>query len=645
MAVVLKTIARNPLSILKRNFEYGNQSIATAKKSFPRHNWHNLQDQRLFFEQLASKLNLKSPQDLVKIPKKTITEFGGKRLIDEYYNGSIFQAIKAIYPELRWTKDQEILYTKSEKSPNKFFSDITQQRIYFDSFKQSKGLRNQEDWYQLKASEFEETEMEDFLEKYYGGFLYRALSQLYPEYYWKPWRFHSSIQFPLNFWKEIDNQRAFFNELAIKMNIDVINNWRNWSSVKISDVIENGGAEIINFYKSVDYLQSSGHIINILMLVYPEHPWDISAASSANNSNFSSWKDLQFLKEYFGKLEQTLGLKSHKDWYFIRKSDVELYGGKYTTELLNYYFGSFIRPLILLYPIDKYDWDFNKFEEIKNHRQVFLNIVSNISKITGKNFDSWETWYQLTYDLIRDHGGSNLNHIYNSSPLQIMYNLFPEHNFEIWKFNRVPKFFFDDLNRVKETVDQMSKYFNIQQLDDWYSITHVQLNRIGMKAFIDRNGGLIPLLSKLYPEHPWKLEGGTHGYYSIYNKAQNTLFKYLRESLDLNYDIHVSYLHPKLIYSQTGKLMELDIYIPALNLAFEYQGKHHYTDKESEHFQISDEFKLLVQIKDEEKREACKSENITLIAIPYWWDQSKSTLLDLLSQTRPDLDSLFNPKK
>ncbi len=37
--------------------------------------------------------------------------------------------------------------------------------------------------------------------------------------------------------------------------------------------------------------------------------------------------------------------------------------------------------------------------------------------------------------------------------------------------------------------------------------------------------------------------------------------------------IHFNYLHPELVHLQTKEKMELDIYIPHLNLAFEYQGK------------------------------------------------------------------------
>jgi hypothetical protein len=37
----------------------------------------------------------------------------------------------------------------------------------------------------------------------------------------------------------------------------------------------------------------------------------------------------------------------------------------------------------------------------------------------------------------------------------------------------------------------------------------------------------------------------------------------------------VNYKHPELSYLNTHRNMELDIYIPSLQLAFEYQGNRH----------------------------------------------------------------------
>lgn len=77
--------------------------------------------------------------------------------------------------------------------------------------------------------------------------------------------------------------------------------------------------------------------------------------------------------------------------------------------------------------------------------------------------------------------------------------------------------------------------------------------------------------------------------------------------------------------------MELDVYVPDINLALEYQGKQHYVNILS-----VGEQKLYSQ-RDEEKRAICERAEITLIQVPYWWDWKKESLAASISNLRPEL--------
>jgi hypothetical protein len=92
------------------------------------------------------------------------------------------------------------------------------------------------------------------------------------------------------------------------------------------------------------------------------------------------------------------------------------------------------------------------------------------------------------------------------------------------------------------------------------------------------------------------------------------------------------YWHPDLLYSATDKPMQLDIYIPSLSLALEYQGHQHYGDA----FYMGTSVRMY-QHRDEEKRKACKKANLTLVEVPYWWDNSKESLAATIQLSRPEL--------
>jgi hypothetical protein len=65
-------------------------------------------------------------------------------------------------------------------------------------------------------------------------------------------------------------------------------------------------------------------------------------------------------------------------------------------------------------------------------------------------------------------------------------------------------------------------------------------------------------------------------------------------------DIYEDYKHPQLFHNVTGRNMELDIYIPDLSLAFEYQGEQHFKNI----YPLVDQ-QVHIQ-RDKDKQDACK---------------------------------------
>eukprot|EP00026_Physarum_polycephalum_P003327 Phypoly_transcript_03337.p1 GENE.Phypoly_transcript_03337~~Phypoly_transcript_03337.p1 ORF type:complete len:777 (+),score=98.56 Phypoly_transcript_03337:66-2333(+) len=78
--------------------------------------------------------------------------------------------------------------------------------------------------------------------------------------------------------------------------------------------------------------------------------------------------------------------------------------------------------------------------------------------------------------------------------------------------------------------------------------------------------------------------------------------------------------------------LELDVWIPALKLAFEFQDPHHYgsatyAPRSFEEIKRNDEIKIKIM----------KDRGETLIAIPFWWDGQLESLIETIRKRRPEL--------
>jgi len=88
------------------------------------------------------------------------------------------------------------------------------------------------------------------------------------------------------------------------------------------------------------------------------------------------------------------------------------------------------------------------------------------------------------------------------------------------------------------------------------------------------------------------------------------------------------------------RMMELDVFLPALNVAFEYQGEQHYHDLTKAGFLPLELRKSL----DMEKSSMCPKLGIKLISIPYWWDNKVNSLKATILKEHPELShKMDNP--
>eukprot|EP01120_Amphizonella_sp_Union-15-10_P007431 TRINITY_DN2506_c0_g1_i1.p1 TRINITY_DN2506_c0_g1~~TRINITY_DN2506_c0_g1_i1.p1 ORF type:complete len:120 (-),score=17.04 TRINITY_DN2506_c0_g1_i1:181-540(-) len=108
------------------------------------------------------------------------------------------------------------------------------------------------------------------------------------------------------------------------------------------------------------------------------------------------------------------------------------------------------------------------------------------------------------------------------------------------------------------------------------------------------------------------------------------LYGMVRNLLPNETEIFEDYRNESLRFGNDGRPLELDIFVPSLSMALEYQGAQHFHSKP---FFGS---RLNYERKDREKRDLCKRFGISLIEVRYFWGDSDN-LLDFLGERRPDV--------
>jgi len=216
---------------------------------------------------------------------------------------------------------------------------------------------------------------------------------------------------------------------------------------------------------------------------------------------------------------------------------------------------------------------------------------------------------------------------FSDSTYHVLNSVYSEFLFLPWSFSRGAKHYWKSEENVVAYLGYVTKKLNIQDMVDWYRVSVSQIVALGGWRAIEKNGGLPKLLPKYFPDYDWDVKLLTK---TIKKTAQHTLHDLLLQ-LFPNTLLLSDYHHPDLLYTSTQRRMELDIYLPSLSLAFEYQGQ--------QHFHTNSFFGDVTPkiVKDKEKMQKCKKLGITLVEVPYWWGESREEIVDMIGRVRGDL--------
>jgi len=329
-------------------------------------------------------------------------------------------------------------------------------------------------------------------------------------------------------------------------------------------------------------------------------------------------------RAYMEWLGMKLNYKKPEDWYKIRKKDVTQ-----LSFLNKYYGGSIIKAITSLFPEHHFHlWKFQKkphryWRQLENQKE-FLEWAANVL-----NIKSQEDWYKIKSSQIRELGGSGLLSEYSESLPRALSKIYPDQKWIMWKYKQTPKGFWNDKNSL-DFLKYITSELSLSKLEDWKNISSSSFKKLKGSSLMSKNKGFIPTLCKYFPDYNWREK-----LIRFPSKTQIYLHKIL-QTIFLPDDIFLNYTDSKLIYVNTRRKIQLDVYVKTFSIAFEYQGEQYYRSRSIYGSHTNQ------QKTDEEKKILCQNHGITLIEIPFWWDRKKESLIATINKHRPDVINKSN---
>lgn len=502
-----------------------------------------------------------------------------------YYGNSPINALKDCFSEYNWI---EWFFSTV---PNNFWQNKNNRINYFNWLGQKLNYHNLDDWYNITR---------DILMSNHGhrvlvvcGGLEKILAEMFPDDEIETWRFSFISR---GFWQNINNLKKYMNWLGRKLNYCRID---DWYKVANDDFVNNYGDSLLVIH---------GGYRKILNKVFPEYEWKPWLFASSNKY----WDDYNIQSEYMNWLGRKLNFNKPDDWYAVTVCDFLNNDGR---GLLAKYIS---HVDIVKNCFKDYNWHEWKF---KNHKN-FWNIVENrhrYIKWLGNQLGikKLHDWYKVSYkDFKNNYGGSMFSTYYNSSVFSVVSECFPFYDWKEWLFNKVASRFWSNKSNINRYMNWLGEKLGFSKVDHWYQICIKDFYRNRGQRLLQIFGDAKSCVMENIV-YDWKPEKFVKG-----KKMQKRLYRIVKKHFP---DAIFDFKHPNMRFS-SGRMMELDIWIPSINTGIEYQGECHFNPNVFGVDSYNDTIR-----RDKEKKEVSKKININLLEISYKdWNGDKSYIENII---------------
>ena len=621
----------------------------------PRKYWNYIHNQRKFMDKLCRKLQLHEISEWKTVSARQIEECGGVRLLEIY--PSMYDLLSSIYPEYDWTSislpndnnnsnnSPKIKYENPEKYEKQILSSIdtdnenkddpyglnikqisledendeqkvilpvlvphrVEQRKWMDQLAIKINIQSHNDWIPLTMDIVIENGGLDIAKEY--PTLSAALRKLYPEFKWK--RLYQIRQCPhefwINHWKNLENQKAFLNDLALKFNIKSM---KDWIYVNESQVKDQGGLGILYFH---------GSLRNALMEVFPEKDWSILPDISPDDQ--SIWFDPKHQRSLFDQIAAALHITSPSEWFSVPIEKIKALGGG---KILIYY-PSLLDTLKALYPEHKWNKckksskNLDYLLNIENKRKFLDDIAKHLHLKTPRDWIvSSSSVKKLSTSLLKMY----------SSYYAMLRDVYPDKNWDFFlndNTTTIPRFYWTDPINVRSFIHHLEKVKEIDSKADWFEISQSDICNInGGHDLLRLYGSLVNILQIAYPDELWV----PSLFKSSKSTEQDKIFSQIVKAFP-QHTIIRRYSHDSIRIH--GKKVRFLAYLPSIKLLVKYHGKYDYR-----RLGLASSLDLY-NTYDQEITTACKEQGFNVAIIRHWNCTTPNSLLELISNANPKL--------
>lgn len=357
------------------------------------------------------------------------------------------------------------------------------------------------------------------------------------------------------------------------------------------------------------------------------------------------WQVEENRKAFIDRFKVSHGIRGKEDWRSVTAGQVRAAGG---AGLLTHYKGSMVA--LLLREVEGMDGKGmrqlrkrvpNGYWKRRENRRAFLDEVAMSLGVQHP-----PDWRNVSYADVCALGGSRLLHEFGDSLFALLLdtygcdsppsgtvaaregkgdvsenaaNMAPD----VYRWRSyVPQDYWQDTANLRAFLEFASATLGICGEEDWLRLSKREIEELSGAGLL-REMSLSDALRKAFPEKQWNGLGTA----LLSKRARQRHTRVVTERLFPSCTV----LEEHRVGPSTSKGGELvlDIFLPELSLAIEYNGEQHYHE-----VPIFGPLEV-IQRRDREKAELCAQQGIRLFTVPYWWDGQQGSLLASLHHQFP----------